>query len=427
MSSARRAALAAALGLAAATAAAAPKPSVVMISVCSLRADHLGCYGYRRDASPHIDELARDSVVFEQAVSASNWTLPSVMSAFTSLYPAEHGLTNYRVAAATNVVTMAELFRSNGYRTGALMGSEHMLWPARGFLKGFETSGYFHPRALGDALAWLELPPPPLFLYVHDFASHVNFNAPELYTPAEEFRNAFGPVPALDVRLEEVKRVGGRWQDASRQPTPAEKRALDALYDSAVRTSDAEIGKLLDLLKRLGLYDDSIIVLLADHGDGLFEHGLEQHVTSHFEEVVRSAFIIKLPHQAHAGLRVKGPVRTIDLLPTLIEVAGVAPSALLERQMRGESLVPAFDGASVARDACIDTSFSPIFLRTFRRKDGWKLTLDLAGGSRSLYDLAADPKETRNVYGSEPAVEAELERALEDCPRLSPRPSVKAE
>jgi arylsulfatase A-like enzyme len=410
------AALLAALGPAAAGARA--KPDVLIISACSVRADHLGCYGHERPTSPRLDRLAEDSVVFETAITASNWTLPATLSVFTSLPPSAHGVDLYERPVKPGVVRMAEVFQAAGYHTAGWV-SNFKLHEVEGFEAGFDSFSAFQPWSFEVPLAWLETAPRPLFLYVHAHSTHFKpFRGEEVrpYEPPAEFVEMFlkgrraPDLPPHDPWFED-----GAYRDTVRDLTDAEKEDVRLLYDAGIRATDEFIGGLLDRFRKMGAYEDGVVVFYADHGEGLFEHGLMQHLGSHHDEVVRSALIVKAPRRRHAGRRVRAQVRTLDIMPTVLELAGLRPSPALAKQMRGASLLPLMKKDGAGRDACVETRHRPMLMSSFRRRDGWKLIFDRANNVRRLYDTSADPDERRDLFEKNSAEAAELEEALWRC------------
>ena len=196
---------------------------------------------------------------------------------------------------------------------------------------------------------------------------------------------------------------------------------LRSEYDACVLEVDGFIGHFLDRLKELGLYDQSLIVLFADHGEGLFDHGLCQHLASHYDEVVRVPLLIKLPHGRKGGLRVKPQVRTIDIFPTMLELAGIQAQDAVRLQVHGVSLVPLLENKELELDACVETRHLPVHTDSIRSHDGWKLIVNRLDDSRELFDLAADPAERKNIFFKQPETAGRMEEALLGCLGYSTR------
>src|SRR6185436_9266427 len=316
--------------------------------------------------TPNIDGLRRDSVLFERVYSHCPMTLPSHVSMFTGSLPTEHGVRNnigYRFEGA-KFRTLAEELRDRGYATGAAVSS-YVLRSDTGIDDGFEfyedsiavaTAGAAseHQRpgreTLEHALAWIPgHREQPFFLFLHLYEPH----AP--YEPPEPFRSA---------------------------------TAL--AYDGEIAKSDEIVGGLLDELRRSGVYDRALVIVLSDHGEGLGEHGEDEHGILLYRWALHVPLLVKLPGSARAGTRVTAPVETIDLLPTVTRLVGLtAPSGL-----RGRSLL---DPPGEPRRIYAETSYPRTHL-------GWSELRSLIderwhyveGAKRELYDVVADPRELTN-------------------------------
>jgi arylsulfatase A-like enzyme len=417
--------LAASLALAATAASAAD--SVVLIVLCSVRADRLGCYGARDAETPSIDRLASEGVLFQDAVAAANWTRPSVASILTSVYPSEHRVRARRPedVMPPDVVTLAEAFRERGYRTGAFLSQPDC--PAHaGFARGFDE--FRNAEALkSDAwrrgsLEWLRAVDGPSFLLLVIGEGHLSagVNGP-VYAPRPDCREAFARRLAPADYPWGAERIGfrfdgARWSDFRRPPDEAEKAAIRRLYDVNVSCVDRQVGEYLDELRELGLYDRSLVAVMSDHGEGLFDHGLLTHAGPHYDELMRVALIVKRPGGTTPGRRVKDQVRTIDVAPTVMELAGAGVPERALLAWRGTSVAGAADGRRYRLDACAETDqIAPI--RSLRTRDGWKLIVDRRHDVRELYDLRRDPGERNNLYGRAKRRAGRMEeRLLTECP-----------
>lgn len=297
------AALASALASPPARAATADPPPIVVISIDTLRSDHLAAYGASKVATPAIDALARDGIVFENAFSQVPLTLPSHLSVFSGLLPAEHGVrdnTGYRFDAAAHPWAPVAL-KAAGYSTAGF-ASAYVLREQTGMAAGFETydcdldlgtssdlAGAQRPgrETVERALAWVRAHGKErVFLFVH------------LYEPHTPYR----PEPPFD------QRYGNP-------------------YDGEIATADARLGELVAELKRLGIYDRALVVLLSDHGEGLGDHGEEEHGLLLYREALQVPLVLKLPGSARHGERVAAAAQTLDVAPTLLAVAGLPADA----------------------------------------------------------------------------------------------------
>ncbi len=269
----------AALSLVSACAREARSPSMVLITVDTLRADHLGCYGYFDDTSPTIDGLAASSLLFERAIATAAVTLPSLLSILSSTYPSRHGVESnlrfFRRRASDSLPFAAELLRTAGYRTAAFTSSAPV-GAETGISVGFEVfsgppawtpeRGGGEVRAantIDQALAWLEEVDPPYFLWVHLFDPHFPYAPPPRFArPAEEVR---AEVDDRLVRLAVPLRHRARARRAIRS------------YDGEIRYVDDQLRRLLAKLEQRDHYADSLIIFTADHGEGLYQHGWRGH------------------------------------------------------------------------------------------------------------------------------------------------------
>jgi arylsulfatase A-like enzyme len=409
-------------------AAAAPRrPNLLIYLVDTLRADHLGVYGYRRPTSPRLDAFAGDAVLFEQAFAQSSWTKASVASIFSGVWPRAHGLHNPEDAFSAALPTLPELLRTAGYDTAAIATNAYISREA-GFGRGFDHFVYL-PHAPNrstnvhrKAVEWLDArrgsnrADAPFFLYLHTIDPH----AP--YAPPAIDRQRFAP--AVPLELGSVPSL--RAMMAGRVAVTAERRrGLLDLYDGEVAFNDRQFGRLVEELKRRGLYDDTLIVFVSDHGEGFDEHGKLGHGWDLFRETLQVPLLIKPPGGALAGRRVRTPVQHIDLLPTLLAAAGApAPAGLAGRDLLALAAdadpepAPLFSflrysgrtGASVVLETGAGGQAS-----SGQARSGWHLTEPLThsfGAAPQLFDLAADPGEQHDLLAAEPVVAGYLRSLL---------------
>jgi arylsulfatase A-like enzyme len=301
-----------------------------------LRADRLSCYGHERTTSPNLDRLAAEGYLFLDSSSSSTWTLPSTATMLTGLLPDQHRVQRIPEVLHDDVETVAERLREAGYRTAALTdgGFLNLRW---GFTQGFQrydTTGgeAWDPTkdvAVIESMAseWLrENRFEPFFLFVHTYETH------QPYTNAEGFADGFLD-PDYGGELTETVNpwsLGGKARDS------AEVRRAKALYDGEIARADHYIGRLLDLLRRQDRYDNTAILVTSDHGEEFLEHGGIEHATGKvFDENVRVPMIFKPPGGGD-GATVAMPTSSIDLVPTLLELAGLeTPTTLTGRSLVG--------------------------------------------------------------------------------------------
>jgi arylsulfatase A-like enzyme len=390
-------------------------PNLVVYLIDTLRADHVGCYGYGRDVTPAIDAFAREAVLFENAIAQSSWTRASVASLFTGLWPPAHGANRRRHALASDAVTIAELLQAAGYRTAAFVTNPNVTADF-GFAQGFEDFEYLggvevRAETVTDAVVrWLDEhgDDGPFFVYVHTIDPH----AP--YDPPPRFRRAFAPgVPASTVHqpnllLPAVR--AGRLE--VEEPLVAE---MLALYDAEIAANDAAFGYLLAALRERGLYRDAVITVLSDHGEEFYEHGNFEHGKALFDESLRVPLILKLA-AGEGAMRVPEAAQHVDLLPTVLDLLGIAAPAGLEgRSLRGTIaawLRGAAAGPAPPVFAYLHLDGAP---RASVHRGHFKLMHRLDGGrlvSPRLFDLASDPGETRDLSRERPALAQELAALL---------------
>lgn len=297
-----------------------PRPNVVIYLVDTLRADRLGCYGYPRPTSPHLDRFAEGATLFETAVAQAPWTRPSVASVLTGLGPLAHGVRTLEDRLPDAADTLAERLRAAGYRTAAFSTNAHV-GADTGFAQGFDDF-HFLPQEDSAAVsrraaAWLDQRGEgPFFLYVHTLDPH------SPYTPPLDLRRKFAPGARPEAgSLEHVRRIY-----AVRGKRRAARIAeVDPLYDAEIAANDRSFGALLSALRERKLFDESLIVFVSDHGEALGERGAFGHAQSLYAEELDVPLVVKLPGQTR-GERVSRLAQHVDLLPTVLAAAGLPPA-----------------------------------------------------------------------------------------------------
>lgn len=360
-------------------------PNVLWICVDVLRADRLGAYGYEKPTSPRLDRLAAQGVLFRDAYAQSSWTAPSVPSFLTSSYPVQHGVlqasTQDRAGRIVSDVlapertTAAELFRDGGYATGGFV-TNAQLRDFLGYAQGFDV----YAEELGRAreinatfLDWVDDAERPFFAYLH----YLDVHWP--YRPAPEHLAHF-PSPPTDLPFTgpEAPALLDRINAGRVAIDDDDRAALVARYDATVRQVDAAVDALLAELERRGLGERTLVVVSADHGEELFEHGLIGHGRSLRDTLLHVPLLLAGPGVPE-GRVVDAPVESLDILPTLLELASLpVPDTL-----RGQSLVPAMR-AEPAASPETDEAPRPVFAQLMRRHSfhrsvragPWKLVED---------------------------------------------------
>jgi arylsulfatase A-like enzyme len=392
-------------------AAASRKPDLILISIDCLRADHVGAYGYGRETTPALDALAKDGVVYEDAVSVSSWTLPTHMSMLTGLLPTQHGLRHDQKRFAS-VPYLPEILARDGYETIGIVSSL-LLTPTFGFDEGFDR---YH--ALVDVAA------PSLvdtaireaaradgrsrFLFLHLFDAHWP------YQPPTELLTRFGPRPKDISNL--LKKVIDREPPSG----PEEIEELKQLYDGEIFAVDRELGRFFDALKEAGRYDGALIAVTADHGEGFFEHGFWQHSEVIYSEVTRVPLIVKWPFNSRRG-REGRVVDQLHLFPTILEAASLE-TPHLRRGLATPEEVQAVTEITWEGDQGKGPA-----MKIAMRKGPLKYVATFEGAvsdpefvsrlvREELYDRSEDPGETNDLFGKRDAgaFQADTRRFLEE-------------
>lgn len=399
--------------------AADARPNVVLISIDTLRADHLGAYGYERPTSPNLDRLAAEGVLFENAVAPSPWTLPSHASMLTGLVPARHGVLDADRVLPGSIPTLAETLREAGVRTAAFVNVTY-LGPRNGLSRGFEDFRHFDemrmelsgPPAIAAIRTWLDAHGErPFFLFFHSFDVHSD------YRPGPEQRELFvrpyaGP---MDGTTAQIRRI----REGEYTPTPEDIAHLRDLYDGAIRLFDERLGELFAELDRRGLTERTWIVVTSDHGEEFFEHGGVLHGRTLYEEVIRVPLIVRGPG-AEAGRRVEALAQLVDVPNTILALFGAPPLDPTDGIDLGPFLragAPPPDGAA-DRAALLEAAPWKLWRGAQThlvgaRTQRLKAIHDLGGGATQLFDLARDPAERSDVAAAQPEALLPL-RALID-------------
>jgi choline-sulfatase len=370
------------------------KTNFLLITLDTLRADRLGCYGYRRGSTPRLDQLAAEGARLAQAVSSAPLTLPSHATIFTGLFPMGHGVRdNGTFVLAAERTTLAEIFKSQGYETAAFVSS-FVVDSRFGLSQGFDTYGDFDDvagvgrramRGLSEvqreggetadrALAWLSRPrAAAFFLWVHLYDPHSPFEPPE----------------------------------------PYRSRFADRPYDGEVAYTDSVVGRILDRLGALGMDGRTLVMVVSDHGESLGEHGEEYHSWFIYDSVLLVPFLVRLPGRIPPGQVIPEQVRLVDLAPTALDLLGLAQ---LSEGMHGVSLAAWLTGRPAARPAL------PAYAESLvaRLQFGWgELKAIRSRGFKyieaprpELYDLEKDPGESRNLMLEKKSLARELREEL---------------
>jgi len=397
---------------------------VIVILVDTLRTDVLGCYGATYGATQHMDDLAREGFRFDQAIATSGWTLPSVASLFTGTWPTIHGGLGKHMMLSPirdELPTAAEVLQEAGYETSAFTNAA-FLNPALHLDRGFDR--YNHMDARNDETRradetvdlvlelMTERKDQTNFVFVHLFDPHLD------YDPPADYRTRFTggrsrPAPPLGfTALEAAESMeGGRPRDTIID-------YIKGVYLGEVNFVDDQIGRLVDGLKQLGIYDRTTLVVTSDHGEEFWDHGEFEHGHSLYDELVRVPLIIKLPSDLLlTGRTIDHQVRNLDIMPTVFELGDVDQPA----SFRGVSLLPMLRGEpSEELPAFSEATLYGRDMLSWRRS-GYKLIYEMDSEDENpieLYDIATDPEERHDLVASQPEqayrMHAELQRFVEE-------------
>lgn len=409
--------------------------NVVLVTIDTLRADHLGVYGYARATSPAIDALARESTVFESALATCTSTGPATASLLTGTHRAWHRVLANGWVLADRVQTLAEVLQAHGYRTAARIANA-TLGADLGFAQGFDD--FAMPAALlqegpgqfGGAPLVAEVEPlvqklgaGPFFLWLHFMDPH----GP--YFPPPEYQARFSPddyrwPDEHDLPISTSNFGLGvipAYQRVERRAAPADYRAR---YDAEIRYVDDHVAAVVRVLRAHGLLDGAIVVLAADHGESLGEHRYYfQHGWFLSDEMLRVPLLVRGPG-VPAGRRVRASVSTVDVAPTVLDLVGLPPVA----DMEGRSLRPLLDADGPDREAFAQTYYGEglVALRTGQwsyvfkqpRTDTSPRTPSEPplpdAATEELFDVATDPGEVTNVVAAQPDVARRMRQRVED-------------
>ncbi|MDP2660288.1 MAG: sulfatase [Dehalococcoidia bacterium] len=389
-------------------------PNILFITIDALSAKHIASYGNPGIKTPTMDRLASAGVKFSMQINAFSQTNPSLASIFTSTYPAAHKVRAQGLdRLGDSLPTLASILADYGYETAAIYASKALDPETSGLDHGFRVyrpvyvpvPGQVDPWRLFDgkanittdaALSWFrERPDTPFFLWVHYQDPHYP------YTPPPPFDTMYDECSECDTGgFETIDKIG-----AGQSLSPRSVAHVTALYEGEVSFADQELGRLLDGMSRARHMDDTIVVLTADEGQSLNDNGVWFHPNILYNTVIRAPLIISRPGSVPQGTEIDSVTRGIDIMPTILEMAGIPTPQHAE----GRSLWTLMTGREDGADRVAFTqSLDDLSLAVVTR--GWKLIRDNRSGKLELYDLASDPNELNNVAEAVPGKAAELEQ-----------------
>ncbi|MAG64078.1 hypothetical protein CMO84_11215 [Candidatus Woesearchaeota archaeon] len=397
-------------------------PDVVVFLVDTLRADWTGPGGFDKDTTPNLSSLAKQSVVFEQASSPAPWTLPSVVSLFTGKHMAEHNVVHDRLRMADATVTFPQILQEWGYQTTSFHRNPYAggKW---GLKRGFDQATLTKQQTNSSDLAefFASITAMPFLLYVHNTEPH------DPHVVRKKFMSTFDPVPSEFLKeygeLVDVYRRSTREDYVSKKPLGTidnteiqekwigrlnrRREQIQNLYSVSVRDADDRLGNVIDALKQEGRWENTLFIMLADHGEELGDHGGWQHDQSAYEELIHVPLIVRFPKDEHAGQRISYPVSLVDVMPTILEAVNCP---LDQPPMSGRSLLPLIRGESdfgaEMRVVSIRNNMKKYFkpykegrgdLNVVVRNGDLKAIFNVEPGTVELYDLKSDPGEAQDL------------------------------
>jgi len=394
------------------------KLNVVLIVVDTLPAKQLGIYNSTLDNSPTIDGLAKDGATFTMARSVSSWTKPSIASLFTSKPPSEHFVNSIKDKLPEREDTLAELFKAKGYKTAGFV-SHTIIGPRSGYQQGFDEykqlnthknthAAITSPEVIDNGNQWLNsVNDDRFFLFLHLFDPHFRYLDHEGYTQADDYKGDLKPKMSLNALM---RRKGDF--------TPEDIEYLKDLQREEVAFTDHHISRLIEHLKSLGKYQDTIIVITADHGEEFMEHTSLGHTETLFDELLHIPLIFHAPGRVRA-LVDNTPVNLLDVAPTVFELA----TGETIKKARGASLaksILAGEKAGLERDLFAEVAYRQVSqgdrlqpnLIAVMSPDGYKLIHDRGRSRWMLYNLNNDPEEKVNLATVEVDRVIELKKKL---------------
>jgi len=414
----------------------APRPHVVLISIDTLRADHLGSFGGRSGLTPHLDRLAAEGVSFQHTITAAPWTLPAMASLFTGLYPHHHHagqIMNRRDPLGRSPLpvgswTLATALHEHGYRTHAVVTNpylalsyglgagfdsyENVTIESETFLALADTTAarllnWMRPDLVvedrretvsGRAVHWLARADKthPFFLWLHYVDPHPPYSRAGASRNKSFRTNSLLAHSSSDgARLFLTSPDVARLRSGEIRLSDEQKDAVRDLYRAEVASVDAAIGTVLDALDRLGLRERTMVVVVADHGEEFWEHGGVEHGHTVYEELIRVPLLMRWPGHLPAGEKVDTLVRITDVAPTVLDLLGLPAAPRCD----GETLLPALQGPQMVDRVALTENMLFSEERVGLRTRGYKY-VRWENGKEEVYDLRADPKEQRDLAGS---------------------------
>lgn len=380
--------------------------NIVLITIDTLRADHLSCYGYERSTSPNIDRIAEKGIIFKNAIAPSSWTVPSMVSLFTSLYPINHGVIHGFVKInkvydqevfSDELTTLAEILKSHGYTTFGVFANLH-LSKKFGFARGFDyfRNLYFSPAPTVNKIvySWEDKikKSANFFLWIHYFDPHEPYHSKspwiERYAPKTLTQKLnLSTKPMLELT---------RLIPAFKKDSQALSHLI-ALYDSEINYVDLYIGKLI---QKFELGNNTLIIITSDHGEEFLEHGYVGHANNLYQETIHIPLIIKLPYSTNKEV-IEKPVNLVDIMPSILSMLNTnPPEQTLGKSFWEKKGLLSWIKKLLLEDTEPDYNFSELdrklILKTILTPE-WKYIYSYRDKTEQLYNVKSDPLELNNL------------------------------
>jgi len=382
--------------------------NVLLLTVDALRPANMSCYGYQRPTTPNLDRFAREGALFTTVVSSCAWTNPSLLSILTSRLPSFHGVTLRGQNIRNGIATLPLVLKHQGYRVPSLSYLNEI---PNFFGIGFDpVPAAFYRHVSGDKLKhWLRhRPDGKFFIWSHYRYIHLPYN------PSPPYDRMF-PGQSSCPETDFIRRIRTKAiipADTVGHVSQEEKACVVDLYDGEVRQMDDYFGEIMEILEQTGEKDRTLVIVTADHGEELFEHGMVGHASTSqrgtlYEEEIRIPLLLRLPGKIPEGVKVGRFVRNIDIMPTVLDLLEVPQPPGLQ----GRSLRPLLKGERMPEVSAVCETVLGGYLATPEdasnhmkciRTENWKFTMLFGRGEPvfSLYDLLMDPEEKINLYGT---------------------------
>ncbi len=382
-------------------------PNVILITISTLRADHVRCLGYARNTTPNFDKFCKGGILFRNAFAASSWTLPAHGSIFTSLYPSTHGAENLNNSLKQKYDTLAEILKKNGYYCAGF-SSNPRLSKKYGFAQGFDfyddysavtilTSMVFENEKSVDvnklrtnnlvnnaAIRWLQNNThEPLFMFIHYYDNHWDYLPPAPYNGLYD-PNYKGPINGTGISKEPL---------FSNPPSGRDIQHIISLYDGEVRQTDDDLGEMLNFLTEKNFLANNIIIILGDHGEEFYEHG---HTSHHglYDELTHIPLVMAIPGSKIQSKIIDSLVTQVDILPTVLDYLKIPMSTVCH----GKSLKPLIEDSAKSINSVIFSEYTGGAIPDCYSVRSLRYKYYETEGNSFGFDLQNDPNEQKTIY-----------------------------